>query len=54
MNDHRENMMIEYFEILLATDRKRLERILTYIKNRCWEENAADIARETIDRVKHG
>lgn len=50
----KEHLMLEYFEYLLRTDKKRLRRILTYIKDRCHEETAMDIAKETIERVKHG
>ena len=50
----KEHLMLEYFEYLLRADKKRLRRILTYIKDRCQEETAMDIAKETIERVKHG
>ena len=50
----KEQLVLDYLDFLLETDKNRLRRILSYIKDRCLEETAMDMAKETIERVKHG
>jgi hypothetical protein len=50
----KEHMMLDYLEDLLKNDRKRLHRVISYIKDRIYEEEAAVIAKQAIERVKNG
>ena len=58
MNTHlertKEHQCLDYLEHLLMHDRSRLLRMMSYLKNRIFEEEAKVQAIDVIERVKYG
>ena len=58
MNTHlertKEHQVLDYLEGLLINDRARLLRMMSYLKQRIYEEEAKMQSLDVIERIKHG
>lgn len=50
----KEQLVLDYLEMLLHKDKGRLLRMMSYLKERILEEEAMARAQDVIERVKHG
>jgi len=50
----KEQLILDYLEGLLHKDKKRLLRMMSYLKDRILEEEAMARAQDVIERVRHG
>jgi hypothetical protein len=50
----KEHQVLDYLEQLLLSDRGRLLRMMSYLKERILEEEAKARSMDIIERVKHG
>jgi hypothetical protein len=50
----KEHQVLDYLEGLLMNDRARLLRMMSYLKQRIYEEEAKMQSLDVIERIKHG
>lgn len=50
----KEQLVLDYLEGLLLKDKARLLRMMSYLKQRIYEEEAMARAQDVIERIKHG
>jgi hypothetical protein len=50
----KEHQVLDYLEDLLMNDRARLLRMMSYLKERIYEEEAKARSLDVINRMRHG